>query len=235
MSLSILEKDIFFIAYFYSSSIRAFVNCFSVECSPCINDDYNYSIDIVALQRYSSIKISHQLWNKRISIMYSSHSSPRNATPYTSPPFITKRNFRHSCVSSKVTDYLPPDSQGYHRNSRRKPHFFLRNAKRSCSPVAYARGEERDRPSVCTRGEFRGCCAYACIRILPHFLWDSSRPISIKRGRAKNREKISSPPGRGATEIPSSPLPSVLKLEYLQLPLEDIVYTGREVFLEKIE
>lgn len=60
-SLSILEKDIFFIAYFYSSSIRAFVNCFSVECSPCTNDDYNYSIDIVALQRYSSIKISHQL------------------------------------------------------------------------------------------------------------------------------------------------------------------------------
>lgn len=28
---------------------------------------------------------------------------------------------------------------------------------------------------------------------------------------------------------------TVLKLEYLQIPLEDIAYTGREVFLEKIE
>lgn len=61
-SLSILEKDIFFITYFYSSSIRgyrAFVNSFSVECLLHANDDYSYSaLNSVRLSKSSNIKRS---------------------------------------------------------------------------------------------------------------------------------------------------------------------------------
>lgn len=61
-SLSILEKDIFFITYFYSSSIRGyrvFVNSFSVECLLHANDDYNYSaLNSVRLSKSSNIKRS---------------------------------------------------------------------------------------------------------------------------------------------------------------------------------
>lgn len=62
ISLSILEKDIFFITYFYSSSIRgyrAFVNSFSVECLLHANDDYSYSaLNSVRLSKSSNIKRS---------------------------------------------------------------------------------------------------------------------------------------------------------------------------------
>lgn len=129
----------------------------------------------------------------------------------TQPPFITKRNFRHSCVSSKVTDYLPPGSPGYHRNSRRKPHFFF--ACKTSLLALHTRVERRGKREreigllLCTRGEFRGCCAYGCIRILPHFLWDSSRPISIKREREERIEKRSATIDEEPQKFP--PLPSL--------------------------
>lgn len=145
--------------------------------------------------------------------MYSSHSMSHRVhetQPHASPPFITKRNFRHSCVSSKVPTIFHPTPKGITAIRGGNLIFFF-----ACKTSLLARcirawrGERSVFCMLCTRGEFRGCCAYGCIRI-PHFLWDSSWPISIKRGRAKNREKISSPPGRGATEIPSSPTSTTL-------------------------
>lgn len=170
--------------------------------------------------------------------MYSSHSMSHRVhetQPHASPPFITKRNFRHSCVSSKVPTIFHPTPKGITAIRGGNLIFFF-----ACKTSLLARCIRA------WRGERSVFCMYTgriswllCVRLHP----DPPFPVGLELANLdKTRESKESGKDLLATRTRShrnSLLPLVyhafLKLEYLQIPLQDIAYTGREVFLEKIE